>query len=67
MSVRRCPVCSEPVGARGENPAFPFCRRRCQQIDLGRWLGGGYVISKSLMPEHPVRDATASGAGEDDV
>lgn len=51
MSVRRCPVCSEPVGPRAENPAFPFCKPRCQQIDLGRWLGGDYVISKSLSPE----------------
>ncbi len=67
MSVRRCPVCDAPVGARSENPAFPFCRRRCQQIDLGRWLGGDYVISKSLMPERSTPDAKASGVGGDDV
>ena len=22
----------------------PFCSRRCADIDLGRWLKGGYVI-----------------------
>jgi endogenous inhibitor of DNA gyrase (YacG/DUF329 family) len=22
----------------------PFCSRRCADLDLGRWLKGGYVI-----------------------
>lgn len=47
----RCGVCGGPVGARAGNPAFPFCRVRCRQIDLGRWLGGDYVISRPLSPE----------------
>lgn len=54
MSERRglrCGVCGGPVGARSGNPAFPFCRVRCRQIDLGRWLGGDYVISRPLSPE----------------
>lgn len=67
MSGRRCPVCSEPVAARAENPAFPFCQRRCQQIDLGRWLGGDYVISKSLAPASRAPEVGASRADDDDV
>lgn len=48
--MRRCPVCGEAAAARAENPVFPFCKPRCKQIDLGRWLGGDYVISQSLLP-----------------
>lgn len=49
--MRRCPVCGDGVAARDENPVFPFCEPRCKQIDLGKWLGGDYVISRSLLPE----------------
>jgi len=35
-----CPICGDP-----ESPAAkPFCSRRCANIDLGRWLKGGYTI-----------------------
>ena len=27
---------------------FPFCSKRCRQIDLGKWLGGNYVISRPI-------------------
>jgi endogenous inhibitor of DNA gyrase (YacG/DUF329 family) len=36
-----CPNCSQPAG--GEDK--PFCSRRCAEIDLGRWLKGGYAIA----------------------
>lgn len=36
----RCPICRKPV-----DPAYrPFCSRRCADVDLGRWLTGGYAI-----------------------
>lgn len=35
-----CPICEKPTVA-----AFkPFCSRRCADIDLSRWLKGGYAI-----------------------
>ena len=38
-----CPICKKPV-----DPAFrPFCSRRCADVDLGRWLTGGYVLPGS--------------------
>lgn len=68
---RRCPVCGERVGARADNPAFPFCRPRCHQIDLGRWLGGDYVISRPLSPDvDPGAEpfsALAAAPGDDDA
>lgn len=37
---RRCPVC----GRRAQDASRPFCSPRCAQVDLGRWLAGGYAI-----------------------
>lgn len=33
-----CPVCEREVAPRDDNPRFPFCSKRCKQVDLGRWL-----------------------------
>jgi endogenous inhibitor of DNA gyrase (YacG/DUF329 family) len=35
-----CPICSKPA----EKPYSPFCSRRCADVDLSRWLKGGYAI-----------------------
>jgi len=35
-----CPIC----GKSGQAATLPFCSRRCADIDLGRWLKGGYAI-----------------------
>jgi uncharacterized protein len=43
--IRRCPACRQPVAARGENRAFPFCSDRCRLLDLGKWLDGQYRIA----------------------
>ncbi|MCQ0092249.1 DNA gyrase inhibitor YacG [Roseovarius sp. M141] len=35
-----CPIC-----AKATDPALrPFCSKRCADVDLARWLGGGYAI-----------------------
>jgi endogenous inhibitor of DNA gyrase (YacG/DUF329 family) len=48
----RCPICGKPAEAE----TAPFCSRRCAQLDLGRWLGGGYAI--------PGEDAPGEGEEE---
>jgi len=35
-----CRNCDKPV----VEAFMPFCSKRCADIDLGRWLKGGYVI-----------------------
>lgn len=35
-----CPVCGAPVVAQYR----PFCSKRCADVDLNRWLTGGYVV-----------------------
>ncbi len=57
--VRPCPICGKPSSQQ----FHPFCSGRCQDIDLNRWLSGGYVI-----PGPPVEDEdkpeTATGEDE---
>ncbi|MDU8912995.1 DNA gyrase inhibitor YacG [Aestuariicoccus sp. MJ-SS9] len=35
-----CPIC-----ARDGDPKYrPFCSKRCADIDLAKWMTGGYAI-----------------------
>lgn len=36
----RCPICRK-LAAEAYRP---FCSKRCADIDLGKWLGGGYAV-----------------------
>jgi len=38
--LRPCPVC----GKAALPDFFPFCSKRCTDIDLNRWLSGAYAI-----------------------
>lgn len=44
---RPCPECGKPSARE----TYPFCSKRCKDIDLNRWLSGAYVI-----PGRPVED-----------
>ena len=41
------PICGKPQDAKFR----PFCSKRCADIDLGRWLKGGYAIPAVEPPE----------------
>jgi uncharacterized protein len=47
-----CPVC------RGEtaDKYKPFCSKRCADVDLNRWLDGGYRIPTEERPGERVDD-----------
>ncbi len=49
----RCPICGAPT----ELAYRPFCSGRCRDVDLSRWLRGGYAI--------PGGQADADEDGED--
>lgn len=53
----RCPHCRER-STPADNPAFPFCSKRCQAVDLGRWLAEDYRV-----PGPPSLDALDPRAG----
>ena len=62
----RCPICRR----KAETAFRPFCSVRCRDVDLARWLGGGYAIPGSQDAGNEDGDeAAARGArntGEDD-
>jgi uncharacterized protein len=39
--AKLCAICRRPSVERFR----PFCSKRCADIDLGRWLSGGYAIA----------------------
>ena len=49
---RPCPECGRP----SSRDAYPFCSTRCKEVDLNRWLSGGYAI--------PVREDEEDGGDE---
>ena len=40
VALGRCPICGRPT----QDNYRPFCSRRCADVDLSRWLRGGYAI-----------------------
>ncbi|MGH1466165.1 MAG: DNA gyrase inhibitor YacG [Cognatishimia sp.] len=36
-----CPICHKTTASAYR----PFCSKRCSDIDLGKWLSGGYTYS----------------------
>jgi uncharacterized protein len=50
-SLPSCPICQRPLATGARAPQYPFCSPRCRLIDLGNWLGDGYVIPDKPVPE----------------
>lgn len=52
-----CPICGKE-----RDPKYrPFCSRRCADIDLGKWLTGGYAIpAEAVEDENPVDEPQAN-------
>lgn len=44
-----CPVCGRPA----DTVLRPFCSKRCADVDLHRWLSGGYRIPVQDEPDDP--------------
>ena len=47
--AKTCPNCGKPRDPRYD----PFCSKRCADVDLHRWLRGGYVIPGDSDGEKP--------------
>jgi len=46
---RRCPTCSGLLESAESGRLYrPFCSKRCQLIDLGKWFDEEYVIHTPL-------------------
>jgi endogenous inhibitor of DNA gyrase (YacG/DUF329 family) len=38
--AKPCPICHKPAAEAYR----PFCSKRCQEVDLGRWFNEGYRV-----------------------
>lgn len=67
--IRRqtCPICQQElsIGDRAAERWFPFCSRRCRDVDLLRWWEGRYAIVEPLEGDVPVREAGPEQSGEE--
>jgi len=61
----KCPICGRESDFFAK-PTGPFCSVRCQQIDLGKWLGEDYRISEPLSPDHLEDYADMTGPALDE-
>lgn len=52
--TRPCPIC----GLESDRKFFPFCSKRCADVDLNRWLTGQYAV--------PVVEEDGGTSREDD-
>lgn len=43
----KCPICSKDSVKRYR----PFCSKRCADIDLGKWMSGGYAVPSAEPPD----------------
>ena len=55
-----CPICGRPTDAHYR----PFCSRRCADVDLSRWLGGGYAIPVEEDADEDGERAPPADSGE---
>jgi endogenous inhibitor of DNA gyrase (YacG/DUF329 family) len=53
-----CPICGKPADRKYR----PFCRKRCADIDLGRWLKEGYRVPTDEAPGEGDFDERSGGA-----
>ncbi len=54
MAEEICLICKKKKTTKEYHP---FCSKRCADIDLGRWLKGGYAIPTEEGAPDPVNDA----------
>ena len=47
----KCPTCGRETNFV-DDPVGPFCSKRCQLVDLGKWLGEEYRVTEPLRPDH---------------
>ena len=51
-----CPICDADVAPLDDNESFPFCSKRCKNEDLGKWLGGNYVVAGRPANPHEIAE-----------
>ena len=55
---RPCPTC----GKASARKTYPFCSKRCADVDLNRWLSGQFVIPGRTLNDTDEDEADGFGA-----
>jgi len=55
---RPCPTC----GKASARKTYPFCSKRCADVDLNRWLSGQFVIPGRTLTDTDEDEADGFGA-----
>lgn len=56
-----CPMCEKDTAVDYR----PFCSRRCADLDLAKWMGGGYAIASQREDDLDELHAELSRAADD--
>ena len=60
VKKKSCPTCGAPATQK----TYPFCSKRCADIDLGRWFQGAYAIPAVDAADDSVIDAEMATSGK---
>ena len=50
--MANCPICKKAT----DDEYRPFCSKRCADIDLGKWMTGGYTLPSEDIPDEEELD-----------
>ena len=48
IKIHKCPICQKQSV---EEKYFPFCSKRCADVDLGHWFNGDYAVASEDLDE----------------
>jgi endogenous inhibitor of DNA gyrase (YacG/DUF329 family) len=46
-----CPTCKKKFDRSKDTQFLPFCSKRCQMVDLGKWFLEDYSIASNEQPD----------------
>ena len=56
-----CPICEKELAVDASSSShFPFCSKRCREVDFFRWSEGKYAIVEPLDPSQQAEEETES-------
>jgi endogenous inhibitor of DNA gyrase (YacG/DUF329 family) len=61
-TVRPCPECGKP----SSEASYPFCSKRCADVDLNRWLSGSYSVPVVELEPEDLAELEARQQREED-
>jgi len=61
QQTKKCPICKKEA----TQAFYPFCSKGCKDVDLNRWLKGGYAIPGEPATAEDIAQHVVEQAQED--